>query len=207
MIRSVLLAACALAGAGAAHAAPTYFTDRAAFTAAVTALGAAPTVETFEGAPASGFVGTTLPDQNATTAAFDFDFGAFTLFAGRFQGVSGPFPDNSVFTGFAFFGAPLTRTFGFAFDAPVIAFGLDLEGLPASVLFDAAQPVGDGFFGVIADAPTTMFTLVLASGATVLSPVTIDNVTFAFAPAAPVPAPAAFALLGLGTLAAARRRG
>jgi hypothetical protein len=91
----------------------------------------------------------------------------------------------------------------FAFDAPVTGFGFDYYAYNGAlpVLEGFTNPAASGFFGIISDTPLSSVFLDVAHN---FSPIIIDNITYADAPA--VPEPSTVVLLGTALAAVAARR-
>lgn len=217
MRNPVLLAGLSLAlTTSAAVAAPTLYTSRSGFEAALAALRATETTQTFDGVDAgpAGNTTTITPNRDAT-GRFSATIGGVTLDSPRAINAQRDLVGNTVTLNTAFSSVPAnalsTGYLGFSFAAPSIAFGIDLPAftVPFSAsAFGASYAVtGPGFFGVIdpaASATRILFTRTTNSN----DPVTFDNVSLATLGTAPVatPEPATAALLAAGLLALARRR-
>lgn len=213
MTRSPVCAAFAvLVSVGMAQAAPVTYSSRDAFDAALLALGATRTTETFESIPPA-LRGTNLPDTDPGTRV-GATIGTTAISSPQPIGVQFVNGNTQLFSGFSNSGTAAQRFVSFTGPTASIAFGIDLvdyqspdtaerdpltiTGLGVSQLLDTdpsqATPT---FFGVIdAQSSTTSFSI--SRAARVLYPLTFDNVVFASAPAAEVPEPASLLLVGMG---------
>lgn len=210
MKQAVLAASVVVVAAGAANADLMIFTDRGAWEAA---LGGAPIVtEDFNDITPFVFgVGETLDtgnlqitrdgEPNGSDGALEIEPGGnFGTIDGTtfLSGETGVEPHERV--EFRFNGASVLA-FGADFTSPFSGDGIALSIGGDTVNIDTIAGFGTGFFGVISDSSFDLATIVGTDEPISFQELwSADNVSYA------IPAPGAMTLLGLGGLAAARRR-
>jgi hypothetical protein len=206
-------AALAAAGLSIAHAqaAITVYTDQSAWLAALN--GADVTLETFNSISPFEFAdGQTLDTglvQITRDGSANGADGALTISAGGgfddldgtnyLRGETGATPHERVEIGF---NGQSVFAFGADWFSPFSGDGIALDVGGQIILLDQISGFGQGFVGIISDSDTFSSISIVGNpdAVTFQELWSADNLVYA------VPAPGAMALLGLGGLAAARRR-
>jgi hypothetical protein len=208
-MKTRIASALAVSGLAVASASATLtvYTDQAAWEQAVSNAGYTPMEETFDGItildmqPGGGpylvgdsFELTVTGQQGNTDDAF--------IDGGRFHGEI--FPDTRHLSYVHTFAQPVIG-FGQFFDGAATGLGLRIVTGEGEIdIFDYYTGFADGFLGYTSDVPIMSVEIIGsdADGGTAVGEIyDVDNTVWAV-----VPAPGSLALLGLGALAARRRR-